>query len=99
MKTDAVYKRAFNEVLDLVVDLGDGAPLPSENGLSAQLGVSRTTVRKTLSGLDAGPGREALHGVDAAGRCRAWNQHQRTGSRPAVRRGDHRHSRVPQPLP
>jgi DNA-binding GntR family transcriptional regulator len=53
VKTDAVYKRAFNEVLDLVVDLGDGAPLPSENGLSARLGVSRTTVRKILSALDA----------------------------------------------
>jgi DNA-binding GntR family transcriptional regulator len=64
VKTDAVYKRAFNEVLDLVVDLGDGAPLPSENGLSARLGVSRTTVRKILSALDA-------HGaVGGAGRQR-----------------------------
>src|SRR6185503_2815502 len=64
MKTDAFFKRAFNEVLDLVVDLGDGAPLPSENGLSARLGVSRTTVRKILSVLD-------VHGaVGGAGRQR-----------------------------
>jgi DNA-binding GntR family transcriptional regulator len=53
MKTDAVYKRAFNDILNLVAELGDGAPLPSENGLSARLGVSRTTVRKILSTLDA----------------------------------------------
>jgi DNA-binding GntR family transcriptional regulator len=53
MKTDAVYKRAFNDVLDLIAELGGGAPLPSENGLSARLGVSRTTVRKILSTLEA----------------------------------------------
>jgi DNA-binding GntR family transcriptional regulator len=53
MKTDAVYKRAFNDVLDLVAELGDGTTLPSENRLSARLGVSRTTVRKILSALDA----------------------------------------------
>jgi len=65
MKTDAVYKRAFNDVLDLVVELGDAKTLPSENSLSARLGVSRTTVRKILSTLDArgvvsGSGRERL---------------------------------------
>jgi DNA-binding GntR family transcriptional regulator len=53
MKTDAVYKRAFNDALDLVADLGEGTSLPSENRLSARLGVSRTTVRKILSALDA----------------------------------------------
>ena len=65
MKTDAVYKRAFNGVLDLVAELGDGTALPSENGLSARLGVSRTTVRKVLSALDArgvvgGSGRQRI---------------------------------------
>ena len=51
MKTDTVYKRAFNDALDLVAKLGEGEPLPSENALSARLGVSRTTVRKVLSTL------------------------------------------------
>jgi DNA-binding GntR family transcriptional regulator len=49
MKTDAVFKRAFNDALDLISKLGNGAPMPSENNLSARLGVSRTTVRKVLS--------------------------------------------------
>ena len=70
MKTDAVYKRAFNDVLDLVAELGDGTPLPSENGLGARLGVSRTTVRKILAALDArgvvgGSGRQRV--VHASG--------------------------------
>jgi DNA-binding GntR family transcriptional regulator len=70
MKTDTVYKRAFNDVLDLVGELGGGTPLPSENGLSTRLGVSRTTVRKILSALDArgvvgGSGRQRF--VRAAG--------------------------------
>jgi DNA-binding GntR family transcriptional regulator len=63
MKSDAVFKRAFNEALDLVANLGVGAALPSENQLGAQLRVSRTTVRKILSALGAqgtiaGSGRE-----------------------------------------
>jgi DNA-binding GntR family transcriptional regulator len=63
MKTDAVFKRAFNEALDLISGLGAGDALPSENRLSTQLRVSRTTVRKILSELDArgivgGNGRE-----------------------------------------
>jgi DNA-binding FadR family transcriptional regulator len=53
MKTDTLFKRAFNEALDLISKLGDGKPLPSENTLSAQLGVSRTTVRKVVSTLAA----------------------------------------------
>lgn len=53
MKTDAVFKRAFNDALDLVAQLGSAAPFSSENNLSAQLGVSRTTVRKVLSALVA----------------------------------------------
>jgi DNA-binding GntR family transcriptional regulator len=51
MKTDTVFKRAFNDALDLVSKLGDRQPVPSENILSARLGVSRTTVRKVLSEL------------------------------------------------
>jgi DNA-binding GntR family transcriptional regulator len=63
MKTDAVFKRAFNEALDLVANLGAGTALPSENQLGAQLRVSRTTVRKILSVLEeqgtiGGSGRE-----------------------------------------
>ena len=62
MKTDTVFKRAFNEALDLFAELDEGTPLPSENSLSSKLGVSRTTVRKILSmlaegGVVAGSGR------------------------------------------
>ena len=51
MKTDTVFKKAFNDALDLVSKLKDREPLPSENTLSARLGVSRTTVRKVLARL------------------------------------------------
>lgn len=51
MKSDTVYKLAFNEALDLVATAQVGDRLPSENELSAMLSVSRTTVRKVLSGL------------------------------------------------
>lgn len=53
MKTDTVFKRAYNDALDLVSRLSDGERLPSENALSAQLGVSRTTVRKVIAALQA----------------------------------------------
>jgi DNA-binding GntR family transcriptional regulator len=53
MKTDTVFKRAFNDALDVVSKLEEGEPLPSENTLSARLKVSRTTVRKVLSTLAA----------------------------------------------
>jgi DNA-binding GntR family transcriptional regulator len=53
MKTDTLFKRAFNDALDLISDLEDGQRVPSENALSARLGVSRTTVRKILSVLAA----------------------------------------------
>jgi DNA-binding GntR family transcriptional regulator len=51
VKSDAVYKKAFNAVLD---DISAGAwtpKAPSENDLGRRLGVSRTTVRKVLSTL------------------------------------------------
>ena len=51
MKTDTVFKRAFNDAVDLVAKLGDGEPLPSENALRVKLGVSRTTVRKIIATL------------------------------------------------
>ncbi len=51
MKTDTVFKRTFNNTLDLVCRLSDGEPLPSETTLSARLGVSRTTVRKVIASL------------------------------------------------
>ena len=53
MKTDTVFKRAFNDALDLVSVLREGEPLPSENVLAARLGVSRTTVRKIILTLGA----------------------------------------------
>ena len=40
MKTDSVFKRAFNDARDIVVGIGSGGALPSENELSEQLGVS-----------------------------------------------------------
>ena len=46
-----MFKRAFNDALDLVSRLGATGTAPSENALSAQLGVSRTTVRKILATL------------------------------------------------
>ncbi len=53
MKTDTVFKRAFNDAVDFVATLPVGETLPSENSLSTRLGVSRTTVRKVLSTLVA----------------------------------------------
>ena len=53
MKTDTVYKRAFNDALDIVAGLAGGSPLPSENVLSRRLAVSRTTVRKIIAAFDA----------------------------------------------
>jgi DNA-binding GntR family transcriptional regulator len=61
MKTDTVFKRAFNDALDLVSKLEDGEQLPPETILSARLGVSRTTVRKVLVSL-AGRGIVIGHG-------------------------------------
>jgi DNA-binding GntR family transcriptional regulator len=49
MKTDTIYKKAYNDALDLLARVGVGQPLPTENELAAQLEISRTTVRKVLS--------------------------------------------------
>lgn len=52
MKTDAVFKRAFNDAIAVVSALGAGAQLPSENEFGTRLNVSRTTVRKILAALE-----------------------------------------------
>jgi DNA-binding GntR family transcriptional regulator len=49
LKTDAVFKRAFNDALGVLAKVRPGGPLPSESALAARLKVSRTTVRKVLS--------------------------------------------------
>ena len=51
MKSDTVYKRSFNQMLDLIQDFAIGSPLPSETVLASELGASRTTVRKVLGEL------------------------------------------------
>ena len=51
MKPDTVFKRAFNDALDILAKLDEGEPLPSENVLSKRLGVSRTTIRKVIDTL------------------------------------------------
>ena len=53
MKSDTVFKRAFNELLAMVASGEIGETLLPETELSARLGVSRTTVRKVLSHLQA----------------------------------------------
>ena len=67
MKTDSVFKRAFNDALDLVDRLADGDELPSENRLASQLEVSRTTVRKVLAML-------AVRGAVSEGGAHRVNQ-------------------------
>jgi DNA-binding GntR family transcriptional regulator len=53
MKSDAVFKKSFNALLEHLVDhlaaAGARAPLDSESRLGEALGVSRTTVRKALA--------------------------------------------------
>jgi DNA-binding GntR family transcriptional regulator len=62
MKTDTLFKRAFNDALALTGRLRDGDPLPPETSLALSLSVSRTTVRKVIEmlqerGIVAGSGR------------------------------------------
>ncbi len=54
MKSDTVFKKAFNDVLAVIAGQEEGTPLPPENRLAAQLGVSRTTVRKVIAALRDG---------------------------------------------
>ena len=50
-RTDARYRAAYNQFLDLLTLQEPGSPLPSETDLSEQLGVSRTIVRSALAAL------------------------------------------------
>ncbi len=52
MKTNALYKRTYNQLLDLLRHQAPGAALASEPKLAAQLNVSRTTLRAVLAQLD-----------------------------------------------
>jgi DNA-binding GntR family transcriptional regulator len=51
VKSDTVYKRTFNGVLDRLAQFTPGAPVDSEKQMTELFDVSRTTVRKVLSGL------------------------------------------------
>lgn len=53
MKSDTVYKRTFNQMLDLIQDHAVGAALPSETVLASELGASRTTIRKVIDEMCA----------------------------------------------
>lgn len=48
MKSNAVFKRAFNDTIDFLSSFQSAEPLPSESRLCAHLGVSRTTVRRVF---------------------------------------------------
>jgi len=52
MKSDAVFKRTFNQALTVVGRMKRGERLPSEHTLTEQLAVSRSTVRKTINELE-----------------------------------------------
>ncbi|OQP87497.1 hypothetical protein BTR14_06105 [Rhizobium rhizosphaerae] len=54
MKTNVIYRRAYNHSLDHLAGQAPGTALPSEPALAALLGVSRTTVRAVLAALEAG---------------------------------------------
>jgi DNA-binding GntR family transcriptional regulator len=71
MKTDTLFKRAFNDALGVTARLKEGDPMPSENDLATTLRVSRTTVRKVLAALSA----QGI--VGGTGRQRVVNRGQR----------------------
>jgi DNA-binding GntR family transcriptional regulator len=52
MKTDSLFKKSVNGLLDHAAKLGRGAVLAPESRLATDLGVSRTTVRKALADLE-----------------------------------------------
>lgn len=51
MKTDTVYKKTFNRVVEGLGCEPPGTVVPSENELRRRAGVSRTTIRKVLKEL------------------------------------------------
>ncbi|WFU11616.1 GntR family transcriptional regulator (plasmid) [Rhizobium sp. CB3090] len=61
MKTNTLYKRTFNQCLDVLARASPGSALASEPVLAAELGVSRTTLRAVLAEL-ANSGIVALDG-------------------------------------
>ena len=68
MKSEIVFKKAFNEALMLVARLPVNTPLPSEYAIGRSLGVSRTTVRKVLAALmDRGVVAQGMNGFAATG--------------------------------
>ena len=52
MKSDAVFKAVFNQLLETISQMRRGEPLPSETALSSALAVSRSTLRKALGALE-----------------------------------------------
>jgi len=52
MKSDSVFKKTFNSLLDRAADARASAGLEPESRLAGILGVSRTTVRKALAELE-----------------------------------------------
>ena len=51
MKSDAVYKQAFNDALTIIGGVKRGERIPSESVLSAHLAVSRTMSKFAEDGL------------------------------------------------
>ena len=48
MKTENIFKKAFNDAMDVLAEIEVGQVLPTENQLAAPMEISRTTVRKVL---------------------------------------------------
>lgn len=51
MKTNTLFKRSYNQALDMLASTQIGSALLSEPAMAATLGVSRTTVRAVLAAL------------------------------------------------
>src|SRR5690349_17600393 len=69
MRTDTVYKKAFNRAASMLHDGQLIGELPSENQLRRLIGVSRTTVRKVLQELVRRKLLAERNGIKVAGRA------------------------------
>ena len=69
MRTDTVYKKAFNRTATMLRDGQLVGELPSENELRRRMCVSRTTVRKVLRELVRPQLITQRSGIRAAGRA------------------------------
>lgn len=69
MRTDTVYKKAFNRTANMLRDGQLAGELPSENELRRRMCVSRTTVRKVLQELIRRQLVTEHSGIRAAGRA------------------------------